>query len=251
MQRREFLTLLAVAPLAKYIEQIFPAESEPILNATFLMYHEVNYSSLKRDLVDFLERGHVPLSGDALIDLFDRDLEDAKKSFFFVTLDDGRRSQYRAAEVVDDLFKESGIFIPLTFFVLTKFDDFTEELSDVPDETPSYQDDVHQFMRKGEIIDLIKRGHRVENHTVNHANLPTLPTGARNAEVEVGEERIRALWRIAGRERRNKLFSYPYGSYQNQVEYVRSLGYSLAFSTIRSARHSSQDRYTLGRVGRS
>lgn len=251
MQRREFLKLLAVAPFAKYIEQIFSAEGEPILDATFLMYHEVNYPSLKRDLVDFLERGYVPLSGDALIDLFDKGLEDVKGSFLFVTLDDGLRSQYRAAEVAEDIFQESGIFIPLTFFVLTKFDDFTGEINDVPDETPSYQDGVHQFMRKGEIIDLIKRGHRVENHTVNHANLPTLPTGARNAEVEVGEERIRALWRIAGRERRNKLFSYPYGSYQNQVEYIRSLGYSLAFSTVRRVRHSPQDRYTLGRVGRT
>lgn len=242
---------MAIAPFSKYIEQIFPAEGEPILDATVLMYHEISYSSFKRDLVDFLERGHVPLSGDDLVNLFDRGLEDAKKSFLFVTLDDGRKSQYRAAEVADDIFKESGIFIPLTFFVLTKFDDFTGEISDVPDETPSYRDGVHQFMRKGEIIDLIKRGHRVENHTVNHANLPTLPTGARNAEVETGEERIRALWRIAGRERKNKLFSYPYGNYQNQVEYIRSLGYSLAFSTIRSTRHSSQDRYILGRVGRT
>lgn len=105
-------------------------------------------------------------------------------------------------------------------------------------------------MNKGQIIDLITRGHRVENHTVNHANLPTLPTGARNAEVEVGEERITALWRIAGMERKNKLFAYPYGRYQGQTEYIESLGYNLAFSTIRRERHASQDRYTLGRIGR-
>lgn len=252
MERRKFLKLLATAPFLNYGEFIFPVETEPILDAAFLMYHEVNYPSFKRDLLGFLERGYTPLSADALIDLFDSGLRPANRPFLFVTLDDGRESQYyQAARASDDILQETGVFVPLVFFVMTKFANFTGEMDQVSDETPSYDDGINRFMNERQIIDLIKRGHRVENHTVNHASLPGLSSGARNAEVEVEEERITSLWRIAGVERKNKLFAYPYGRYQGQVEYIKSLGYNLAFSTVRTARHTSQDRYILGRIGKS
>lgn len=139
MERREFLRFLATAPFLNYVEFIFPVETVPTLDAAFLMYHEISYPSFKRDLLGFLEREYIPLSADALIGLFDNGFQAAREPFLFVTLDDGRESQYWGAiRAVDDIFQEMGIFIPLTFFVMTKFNNFTGEIDQVPEETPSY-----------------------------------------------------------------------------------------------------------------
>ncbi len=66
----------------------------------------------------------------------------------------------------------------------------------------------------------------------------------------VAEQRVQALWDLAGKTRPAKVFAYPYGHFtSNTVSTLQTLGYDAAFTTIGKAVHSAADRLTLGRFG--
>lgn len=222
------------------------------LQSTFLMYHQMSALQLKVDLLSYIRQGYQPISLETLIGYFNQEVEiPLGLPTFLVTCDDGLASQYKAVmSAVDDVRRQTEWFVPVNFFVLTKFDDPRGPLEEVPDDTPSYSDGVHQYMTKGQLIELIQAGYRVENHTVNHPDLTRLDVNNRNADVEGGEARIKTLWKLAGRERKYRAFAYPYGRYQGQEDYIGGL-YDVAFSTMNTVSHSQQTRWRLGRARRS
>jgi len=71
-------------------------------------------------------------------------------------------------------------------------------------------------------------------------------TSSRNSEVIVAQQRIQSLWDLAGRDKPYRLFAYPYGRYNaDQVSFLNSVGYDLAFSERRVSHHLLSERLYL------
>ena len=252
LNRREFLQYLAALSIKSQgnLERLFNVEKEITIQSTFLRYHEISFLKLKTDLLNLINQGYQPISLETLIGTLDDKITIPQGlSTFFVTFDDGLASQYeQGAKALEEVEKETGWFIPVTLFAMTKFENLPLPIEEIPEETPSYNDRAHRYLTKRQLIEMIKKGHRVENHTVNHADLRRLSDGARNAEMIEGKNRIRALWKLAGREKKYSAFAYPYGIFEGQVEYVKNLNYDVAFSNLPTISHSSLNRYFLGRI---
>lgn len=222
------------------------------LESTFLMYHQMSASGLKRDLLNYINRGFEPIGLERLVDHLNGNVMiPSDQPTFMVTCDDGLASQYPAVtETVYEVLNETGYFVPVVFFVLTKFNDLPLPMEEIPGDTPSYNDRVHQYLTKDQIIDLIQRGFQVEPHTPNHGYLPALAEDAWRAEVIDGERHVRELWKLAGREKKYSALAYPMGGYNYQIVDLVSQIYDVAFSTNPTTFHSSSARYILGRIGR-
>lgn len=252
--RRDAIKVFGLAPFVPHLRDRLASEIQPQFNADMLMYHEVSGPRFKNDMMQLLRGGSQPVSAETLIGALDGNvIIPSDMSTFHVTFDDGLTSQTSALQAVNEIQQETGVFIPITFFVMTKFDDIPITLEELPDETPSYNDGVHKYMTKGQLVELVRQGHNVQNHTINHpTNLSQLPEGARNAEIITADQRIDALWQLAGQQRQQKLFAYPYGRYNNGViDTLISTGYQAAFTTKFDTKHTSDKRYILGRVRKS
>lgn len=251
IERRGFLKLLGAFATTSFVDGTLLrrlAETGPRFESTFLMYHELSAARLQRDLLHLIGRGYQPISLETVVGFLNGELGVPRGlATFHVTCDDGLESQFNAVlKAVGQIQTQTGLFVPVTFFAITKFEDPKGPVEEIPEDTPSYNDRVHRYMTKGQLIRLIKAGHRVENHTVNHPDLSRLSEGSRNAEVEIGEQRIEALWRLAGVPRNYRAFAFPYGCYQGQTGYIGGL-YDVAFATIPTTVHSAATRYSLGR----
>ena len=120
---------------------------------------------------------------------------------------------------MDEIIKKTGVFVPLNLFVITKFDDPKGPIANISDETPTYSDGVNRFLTKGQVVQMLKEGHIVHNHTVNHdRNLPQQPETIWRGEIETAEMRIKALYDLAGVPRQVKAFAYPYGRVSSPLE---------------------------------
>ena len=253
------LPFSAIESVASGLESLAQSVPQPVeiseFQTTVLTYHEVTAARLKSDLVARLQRGEQPIALETMIHYLNGEWSAPEVPTFLVTCDDGLLSQYDAVlEAIDYIQDQSGWFIPVTFFALTKLKDFHGPFETMPGNTPCYNDGVHKYMTKNQLINLIQRGHRVENHTINHTNLLAITLvgeiGKRNDEVERGEERINKLWELAGAQRKYKTLAYPYGAYNDDlVGYIEDLGYDAAFSTQRTVTHSLDTRFILGRIG--
>lgn len=253
LNRRQFLRAFSITPFFPQVAEAVLKEWEPVFTSSVLMYHEISPQRLKTDLMNLLEQGAVPISLESLAGILNNEVEIPENPTFLVTCDDGLASQYyEGARVVDNVAGETGIFIPLNLFVMTKFEDLPLSVEEIPDQTPSFNDGAHRYMTKVQLVEMIKMGHHVGNHTVNHSYLTRLSLGARNAEVEVGEERVQKLWDLAGTIRTVKSFAYPFGVFNSAViSYLADLGYDLAFSKLPKTHYIPSDRLILGRIRKS
>lgn len=132
---------------------------------------------------------------------------------FLVTCDDGLLTQYtQGLQAVDNIERQTGYFVPLTLFTMTRFEGLpiTEDL---PDETPSFNDDRHRYMNKGQLLDMLRRGHYLQNHTADHMSVTQLSGDRLSDQIEVSEGKIDALWELAERERTVRAFAYPNGRF--------------------------------------
>ena len=134
-----------------------------------------------------------------------------------------------------------------------KFNDPDVPIEDVPDDTPSYVDGskTNVFLTKGNIFELADNDVSPYNHTARHGDLPTLSIGARNAEVEIGGDRINVFRRILGLKPKYDIFAYPFGHYLRQMEYIQDLGYAAALSTEQTNIHTSATTFHDGRIRKS
>jgi peptidoglycan/xylan/chitin deacetylase (PgdA/CDA1 family) len=229
------------------------AASAPAVEVTILLYHDATATQVAQDLLGRIRAGAQPISLETLVGALDgRIALPPGLPVFHVTCDDGLASQYRAGiDAVEQVRRSAGWFVPLTYFVMTGGADGVERMADLPGDAPLYADGVHRYLTRDQAVDLVRRGHHVASHTLHHARLPALSVGARNAEVEVGEQRVEALWQLAGRERPVRAFAYPFGQSSGQTVYVQRLGYDLAFGTSAVTVHPPAMRYTLGRLRRT
>lgn len=226
------------------------AQAEPAFATEILLFHEVSYSGVRNSVLGRMRQGFQPLSVEIFVKALNGEVEIPWWNLrtFLITFDDGLASQYHEGlRALQSINQETGIFVPAVFFVMTKFDNLQTEFNEIGENVPSYRDGSHRYMTKGQLLELIAEGFWVDNHTIDHANLPSLSIGARNAQVEDGQARINALWKLAGRDKPYKLFAYPNGNYFGQVDYIRDLGYDAAFSTIKTNWHTTSNRYRLGR----
>lgn len=241
------INALAPKPVGAFLEA--PAEP-PTLRSSILMYHEMSYLPFKRNLLNLIREGQQPISPDTAVSVINglRAIPDNLQTFM-VTCDDSLLSQYdsilRATEEVAD---ETGFFVPVTLCAIMKLNNPAVPVTELPDSTPMYNDDVHQYLTLRHVINLIKAGHILANHTVNHAILPNLSVGARNAEVEIAEERIEAIYQMAGVARPVKIIAYPLGRYQGQMDYIRQQGFDLGLSTLSVKLHTPETRLFAGRT---
>lgn len=242
----------------------FAKESEEIINSVIkcdiLTYHEVSKRKLIADLEPRLARGDQPVSIETVNNFFKGTVIFPEgQSFFMVTADDGKLSQF-------DAFSEAGVylqsraymFIPANFFIMTRFEELALPIFEIPGNTPSYNDGSQYktsgiknfYMTMDMIIELIMQGHYVGNHNVNHSQPPYLSEGQRDGEVLGGDVRVEQIWKRAGFERPCKVHAYPYGNYRfGQEEYIEKAGFDFALSTDKTDRHTFSTRFRLGRIG--
>lgn len=234
------------------------AQAAAPFRSEFRTYHEIRYAPFKRELLTLLESGARPLSIETIIGALNGALTIPPGiRTFHITWDDARLSQFTDGwRAIKELREERGIFVPVTAFLITKFEHLpATSMADVPDDTPCYSEDgdfpgKHRYMTKWQVIELIRQGLHAGSHTVNHADLPSLSEGAMEGELVLAEQRIQGLWDLAGVQRPVKVFAYPYGRFDNAViQVLQSLQYDAAFTTIGNSLHSPRERFTLGRFG--
>jgi peptidoglycan/xylan/chitin deacetylase (PgdA/CDA1 family) len=261
--RRRFLQLIgsvsaAAAASALSIPRALAQQAPAPFYCEVRTYHEVRYPLFKQDLLALLDRGLQPISIETLVGALNGAISlPSGLRTFHITWDDARLSQYTHGwPAIQDVQQARGVFIPVTAFLITKFDHLPIAImADVPDNTPCYREDGnlptnHRFMTKAQAIDLIRKGVHAGNHTVDHADLPTLSQGDLEGQIASAEQRIQGLWDLAGVSRPVKVFAYPYGHFNaSAIQALQALGYDAAFSTIANAWHSAQERWTLGRFG--
>ncbi len=251
--RRSLLKAFAVAPFSKEPLAALFKEQEVAFNSSVLTYHQVTAARMTSDIVGLVRQGYQPLSLDTFISALNGDVTiPANLKTFLVTCDDGLASQYsQGLAAIDVIEKQTGWFVPLTLFSLMRFEGLPLSMNEIPDTTPCFNDRVHRYMNKAQLVEMLQQGHYVENHTIDHMDLTRLSPGQRSAEVELGEARVDELWETAGRERTCRAFAYPYGRSRGLADYIDSVGYDVAFTTVASTVQKSSQRYSLGRLSRS
>lgn len=220
------------------------------LTSTFLMYHEMDYSHFKQDLLRLIAEGQQPISPQTAISVISglTTLPPNLRTFI-VSCDDSLASQYEPIlKATEEIKKETGLFVPVIICAITKLNDPAGPVNELPLDTPLYNDHFHNYLNLSQSIDLIQAGHIFGNHTVNHGRLPTLEEGARNGEIETAEERIEAIYQMAKVDRPLKIFAYPEGAYTNQLAYIAQLNFDLAFSTEPNIVHTPYTKLHAGRI---
>lgn len=252
ISRRNLLKAAAFAPFSTEALRLAAQEREIRITSSVLTYHEVNAAGMTSEVVGLIRRGYQPLSLGTFTDALKGDaVIPSGLSTFLVTCDDGLLSQYeQGLQAVDSIERQTGLFVPLTLFTMTRFDGLplTEDL---PDSTPSFRDNIHRYMNKGQLMEMIQLGHYVENHTIDHMDITRISGDRLRDQVELGEQQIDTLWDLAGRDRVSRAFAYPYGRYAGRTAYIESEGYDVAFTTVGSTQHSSSNRFSLGRLSRT
>ena len=253
ISRRSLLKAFALAPVSREPLAMLFKEQDIAFTSSVLTYHEVNAARMTSDVVGLIRQGYQPLSLDTFVAALNGDIGiPSNLRTFLVTWDDGLFSQYtQGIAAIDTIERQTGWFVPLTLFSLMRFEGLPLSIEDIPDTTPSFNDRVHRYMTKAQLVEMLSLGHYVENHTIDHIDLTRLSPEQRSTEVELGEARIDELWDAAGRERSCRAFAYPNGRSQGMADYIGSVGYDVAFTTVASTLQKSSQRFALGRLSRS
>lgn len=269
LTRRKFLEGLAGIipyPLLKKPESPTPQpaskeQKELSFNSSVLYYHEVTKSRITSDILSFLRRGFQPLSIDDFVQTLSGDKNVPSDPTFMITFDDSRLSQYtEGLPAIDAIQRQMGIIIPVTFFSIVGFsnvngiDHGPNTIDKIPDETTAFYDGhFNKYMNKAQLIQVLKWGHSIQNHTINHPYLTRASNEDLINEIKWGESRVNELWKAAGRKRGVKTIAYPYGSNGvRERELVASLGYDAAFATTAGTRqNSTTERFRLPRLRRT
>jgi peptidoglycan/xylan/chitin deacetylase (PgdA/CDA1 family) len=222
-----------------------------------LMYHEVDsVQGFKQQMVGLLRSQHVPISLETLIEyLYGHTDINPNLPIFHVTLDDGRRSQLNAVEAVREIANETGIFIPLTLYVLSQYERKAMSVEELPENTWSYDDGDpnHVFLTKGEEKLVLEENHRLEDHTVHHSErLIFLEPESRDAEIKDGNDKVNALYRIMDKKRKYKTIAWPYGRFNGlTLQAAKNMGFAVGFSTTETTQLPGLEHLTIKRIGMS
>jgi peptidoglycan/xylan/chitin deacetylase (PgdA/CDA1 family) len=247
------VALLHLTGASKLLADV-PLPKEATFTTQVPYAHEIDYLLFKQYLLGQFNKGMQPVSLDTFIRGLNGQIE-IPSNAFMITADDSRKSQFtNGRRAILEIQKETGIFIPMVIFAITKFGDTTQPFDQEADEAVSFSDASsnskgHDCMTKGDLKILIAEGHSVQNHTTNHIDMPNVSEDKRNGDVKTCEDRLTELYKEVGVIRKYKALAYPFGHYQGQIDYVQSQGFDVAFSTRNTKLQTSTDRFICGRVG--
>ena len=201
-------------------------------SAVTLMYHRFDdnrfpSTSISKDNFEshmlYLKKNNynvLPIS--KLISFFEGNFKLPQKSIF-ITIDDGYKSFFKNGFPILKKLR-----LPFSIFLSTKF---------VSDEENS------DFMSWNMIKELYNSNGTILNHTFSHANLNEISSEQAVNELILAEEKIKKELNYIP-----KIFSYPYGESNNQIEkLLKKLGYKLAFSQHSSPISINENKYKLPR----
>ncbi len=256
IDRRQALTYLAggIVSTKNYItnqqeqKEIAPTPFEVVS----LTFHEVEKSDqILENIYPLLDEGYTPLSINDICQALNGSLDLSNKKSFFITLDDGLKSQENAVVAASQAESAWGVNIPLLFAVMTQFNYYNDD--QIPLTTPSYNDHVHEYLTKKDILQIIENPRfDLANHTLNHADLTKINDNDLTGELTIAQRRLSILYSEAGREEVPRILIYPFGKYNHHVlKTVSDLNFEAAFTTENDTHYSAKKRYRLGRIGRT
>jgi peptidoglycan/xylan/chitin deacetylase (PgdA/CDA1 family) len=222
--------LRPASPLAPLREWVLPAPPPaparrlPPQRIPILYYHQVpDQAPLREQIQAFKEAGRtiVPL-GPAVAAL--RGEAPGPERPLVLTFDDGWATQFTHAAPVLQAAR-----VQATFFVITRY------LGGSPG-----------YMTWDQVRALKERGHEVESHTQNHADLVALRARDEGAAVAEVWESLAVLENRLGRSRR--LFAYPNGRWDERVVALVARLYRGAAATGGGALQAQERLYALRRI---
>lgn len=124
------------------------------------------------------------------------------------TFDDGRESNYAVAAPLLESMGTRGLFFVVPEFIGLKGSqakDFYYSRIDNRGHAPAVSEEEWTPMSPDQLVDLVRRGHSVGNHTLSHVSLSGLSPSELPGQVEGGAEKI-ASWT----QKRVEAFAWPY-----------------------------------------
>lgn len=255
MDRREVLTYLAggIISTKNYITNQHEQKEQPrSFEVVSITFHEVeNSDQILQTIYPLLNEGYNPISIYDVIQALNNQVDLSKKKSLLITLDDGLKSQKNAVLGANQAEKSWGVAIPLLFAVMTQFNYYNDD--QIPLHTPSYNDHVHEYLTKKDILQIIENPFfDLANHTINHADLTKLNDNDLIGELTIAQRRLSILYSEAGREEVPRILIYPFGSYNHHVlQTVSDLNFEAAFTTKDDTQYSAKKRFRLGRIGKT
>lgn len=254
INRRQALTYLAGSIVAtpnyitnQYEQKEIESNSFEVLSITF---HEVeNSDQMLQAIYPLLDEEYIPISIHDVLQALNSKMDLSKTKSLLITLDDGLKSQKNAVLGATQAEKAWGVAIPLLFAVMTQFNYYNDD--QIPLHTPSYNDHVHEYLTKKDILQIIENPRfDLANHTLNHADLTLLNNNDLTGELTIAQRRLSILYREAGREEVPQILIYPFGKYNRRViQTISDLSFEAAFTTQNDTLYSTKKRYRLGRTG--
>lgn len=275
MTRRDFLKVSG-ATLSRFFLPLTDWQGNNF-NLLVMTYHGgVTSSFLINDYRFCRQQGWQQVGIESLGNFFTKG-ETLPRYCFASTFDDGLVDQKQAILGASDYIKTQwDERYQATLFAITQYEhktDSTDSVETLPLETLTFREDDREgkdypvrHMNLGDLLELLERGEgfiRVEDHTVDHANLvsPLLDADSRIAQIADSKRRTDLLYKRAGLERIYNALAYPYWQHNEIVrKEVEQAGFTMAFGamlnsslqkTFRPAEQTPAMRFYLQRMSRT
>ncbi|GIW62026.1 MAG: hypothetical protein KatS3mg089_0878 [Patescibacteria group bacterium] len=257
INRREAITYLAgsIVSTQNYIDNRYePKEQleQRSFEVVSITFHEVaNSDQMLQIIYPLLNEGYIPISIRDVLKAINNQVDLSKTKSLLITLDDGLKSQKNAVLAATQAEKSWGVTLPLLFAVMTQFNYYNDD--QIPLHTPSYNDHVHEYLTKKDILQIIENpSFDLANHTLNHADLTKLNDDDLIGELTIAQRRLSILYSEAGRQNTPRILIYPFGKYnQHVLQTVSDLDFEAAFTTKNDTLYSAKKRLRLGRIGKT
>lgn len=227
------------------------AEPEPSLpefssNLLILTYHtNLNSDLLINDYQYCKQHGWQPIGFEDLAEFVLRKTP-LPSSCFLPTFDDGFIDQKPAILGAREYIKSRmGEEYRAVIFALTQYEHPNQPVEDLPETTLTYREkdpadfqpgEKPRHLTIGDTIEILQKCNgfvRVENHTMDHANLITLSEAERLPQIYEGKKRTDILYQRAGMERKYSALAYPFWGNNEQIrQEVAAAGYTMAFGAM-------------------
>jgi peptidoglycan/xylan/chitin deacetylase (PgdA/CDA1 family) len=224
----------------KQLASRLPADTSAATFTIPILYYHNTPSDFDQQLVHLEQKGYQVISLDAaILGLAGGPLPSKP---VVITFDDGFADQMQAFEIL------KAHKAPATFYIINgspasawcvgasrRYNDPLQPPEGCGDAYLTW-DQVKQLDRSG-LID-------IGGHTLDHANLPSLPPEQQSEEIAASKAGIEAQLGHAIHH-----FAYPYGAYDaNAMEAVSRAGYTTAVTTQEGVGQSYSGRYEMARL---
>lgn len=247
MTRRDFLKISGVA-FSRFFLPLTDWQGNNV-NLLVMTYHGgITPSFLINDYRFCRQQGWQQVGIESLGNFFTKG-ETLPRYCFASTFDDGLVDQKSAILGASDYIKTQwDERYQATLFAITQYEHKTDSVENLSLDTLTFREsDLEgkdypvRHMNIGDLLELLKIGEgfiRVEDHTVDHANLvsPLLTLEDRVAQIVVSKKHTDLLYQRVGMERIYSALAYPYWQHNEVVrEEVEQAGFTMAFGAMISS----------------